>query len=352
MILRNITNQKERILTALWIGGEVNPKELETIITKKYLPNLLYRLETEGLIKRKRYKGLRTVRLSDKGIEFVCKNYRLFANDSPSGNLYDRTVGKDEVVKKQRKARALISFSGSGIEVTNDASRLMTETTQPVYVDAGEIKRNLGPEVQGSRISGIYLTENETFRVYASDGLFQIFETTEDRIITRLKNMLMRNNDAAKLINDMVICNTIEDMLPFVNVNRQIGRNGAKLYSVSKGEENKYFIPADNCKIQLDIISDEAIRDKVINEVLSNSLGTEVTNRELTVFNDGYIISLLDLNMGNIKMVMEYMTLKNAKPVTVVWLDEYEDVFEIIFKNRVSHVGVSRGQIEEIISGR
>lgn len=349
MILRNIMNQKERLLTALWMGGEVNVKDLETIITPKYLPNLLYRLDQDRLIKRKRYSGIRTVSLSDRGIEFVCRKYGLFSDDSPSGDLYEKTVGKDETVRKQRRARGFISFSNAGVFITNDASRMFEETKEPFYVDSYELKKSLGPEVQGSRVSGIYLTKGETFRVYSTDGLFQIFDSIEERLVARLRNTIMRNNEAARKINDIVLCHSIEDMAPFVNNNKQIGKNGAKLYAVTAGDTCKYFIPSDNCKRQLSIITDENIREKKINDVLSKSLGVTVSNKEFSPMGDGYVVSVLDLNLGTIRKIMEHINIKNAKPLTVIWHENYESVFIKIFKDKVNYVSISDEQLEEII---
>lgn len=349
MILNNIKNQKERLMTCLWLGGEVNINDLKCVVTESYLLNLLYRLERSRLIKRKKYEGIKTVSLTDLGIEYVCQHYYLYANESPAGNLYEKSVGKDETNRKQKRAKSFIAFSNAGINVCTTANipNISETVSEAIYIDSFNLKKKMGAEVQGSRVTGVYITKDETFKVFATDGMFQTLLPVEQRFEYRLQNKLMKNNLASKYMRDIIMCSFIEDMIPFLNYKRETGEGGGKIYNITSTDRNKYFVPTEHAKLQLGILGNMKRRNETINEILSNNLNCKVSNKVFEKYNDGLITSILDLNLGLIKDIRQ--RINEGEKITVICLEDYIPFFNKLFREQTDFITVTKDDILELI---
>jgi len=352
MQLNRIENQKERVLTALWMGGEVNVNDLYMCVNEKYLPNLLYRLEKSGLIKRRKAKGLdiKTACLTEDGIDYVYLNYGLHPQDSPSGDLNVKTTGADSINRKQRRARSFMAFSNAGYEITNEVPNITHEVNEPIYIDSYNLKKELKAEVQGARASGVFMTPNELFLVYPENEHFQIQNKYELSFLDRLQRK-MELNDARMNTGEIVLSSSNEMLEKLILTTRRREIGGGS-YIVKSSDRNKFFVSANHeTATQLMLLSHMAERNEVINEKLSDLLGTPVSNLEFKNFKDGYIINLLDLNLGLIKATHELIFKK--KKVYVLCMLEQEEMFKELFTktiNREAYIELITIPKEDILS--
>jgi len=341
--IRTIKSNRERLLTLLFIGGEIAVNDIEVYITPKYVPNLLYRLQSEGLIKRHKYGRVRTVYLTDAGINFVYKKYGLYSTDSAVENLFDRTVGKEECIRTQRRARSFVAFASAGIDIEKKYERMRTPFKESFYIDSLVYKPNLGKEIKGSRATGLFVTKHEVYTVYSSEGMFNYIQTIEDRAKRRINNQLMSNNKVEKKEGEIILCTSINELGEFLNTDRAVERttkyldNNQKLKTKSYeiAGNDKYFIPLCCAETLIRLHEDIITRDEKLNEIFSQKLnkGVNVSNKELNTYissktnSKEYIVSIIDLNLLTLKRINDAVR-KHKKNVTVIGDEKFQKFFE------------------------
>jgi hypothetical protein len=347
MNLKNIANKKERILSALWLGGEVNVKDLKYIVEGSYLPNLLNRLEKEKLIRRKKYRNVKVAYLTDEGIDYVCLHYYLYNKDSPVENLYERSIKNEEVMRKEKRAKAYIAFSFAGVKILQTIPDISTKTQEQMYIDSYKLKKKLGDEVRGSRITGIYFTPDEVYRVFSTEGNFIISPPVEKRVITRLRTKIMENNETKKKIKDIVLCSNIEQISMLIN-EKNVTISGGSMYKIYTNERNQYYVPLCDAAEQIQLISNIKNRDVEINNILSRNVGNEISNRKLIEYENGYIVNILDLNLGIIQTVFEMS--RKGKNITVICRQKYITFFNNLFQQKVEFITISDEDFKLLIN--
>ncbi len=64
-----------------------------------------------------------------------------------------------------------------------------------------------------------------------------------------------------------------------------------------------------------------------------------ISNREITDYDNGKVVNLLDLNMGLIKQVRYYAD--DGKNVTAIILSEYEEFFNELYNHTVNLITIN-----------
>lgn len=81
-----------------------------------------------------------------------------------------------------------------------------------VHVNSNKIKKELGEEVRGSRVTGLLLTPEESYMVYCSEGGFLKIEVTERQIKKRLISRLFPQSRERSELKDIVLCPSLKNI--------------------------------------------------------------------------------------------------------------------------------------------
>lgn len=336
-------NMTEKVIMCLSIYEEVNQEDLKCIIPKEKLSKHINRLQTRGLIKKRKVKNIKTLSLTLDGVNHLTRYdsfwYDTYKLDAPLEQ-------RDEYrMTYQRRVRSQLAFIVGNIKA-DMFTKIEESINTPIYLDSYSVKKQLGEEIKGSRATGFCITPEETFITYATEGGFAVIPPVEDKLKNRLKNLLPQTS-ARDEMKEIVITTNIESIKNILKPTRYVNKL-MQTYTATMTEREKYFVPIEYARLQIPLITHKKLRDEFINRKLSEVIGSKVNNRECINYSeDRKIVSLLDLNLGLISYTRAMST--GGQNITAVVLDKYQPFFDKLFNGLVEFMTVTEEDIYSIM---
>ena len=344
-MVKNIADIKgttERLVTCIGAFTIVNQADLVAIMPGKDVGNNIRQLKHNGIVETKNIDGMKLIYLTEKGQKKLEKYGNYFQEEFE----LDFFLEPRDYSRKsyQRHSRGKIAFMVGGVNVSNIADMNMGDNT-PVYIDGYKIKKAMGygDEIRSSRVTGICLTPEESFVVYCCEGGFTKVERTEQAYKNKLIRTLPQSRNRSEL-KEIVVGTDIKSLKGLLYGRRQVNRDTTN-YIADSTDRNKYFVPVDCSRLQIRLLINAEFRDEIINRRLEESLSDvlpglkRISNREITDYDNGKVVNLLDLNMGLIKQVRYYAD--DGKNVTAIILSEYEEFFNELYNHTVNLITIN-----------
>ena len=340
----------EKIIECVGCFGVVNQADLKAVlpgIDMSKISNNVRQLKAKGFIDAQEVYGMRLLSLTDKGDKKQERyNNRLWEDYQLEKEIKNNLQGK---ASYQRHARGKIAFMEAGADII-ERHGFEWGDKEATYIDSWKVKQLLGEgeDINSARVTGICLTPEESFMVYCSEGSFTKIESCERNFKNRLKKNLPQSPSRNEL-KEIVIGTDINDMSGIITGKRKANQT-TSFYVVQTTDRDKYFVPANNASLQLSFLLNKKFRDETVNRILENSLRdklqglNKISNREITQYENGEVVNLLDLNVGLIKSTK--LKADDGRWITAIVLDKYEEYFSNYFNDNIELVKISSEDIE------
>ena len=365
--IKELNGFTQQILTAINLCEVVNTDDLKALFPKNDISNNIRQLKYRGLVNTGMMDDIKYVEITEKGKKKVEKY----------GNAMERVYGFEDIpylssshkkIRHQRHSKAMLAFIESGIK-SNKYLTLQDGENEAVYIDGYTIKKELGEEVKGARVTGVLLTPTETFTVYSCENRgFAIISQTEksykQRLITHTPNTKERS-----YVKDIVVATSINVINNFL-FNKKTLRENLRNYTADNSKKDQFLVPMENFEFQIKFLADGKMRNETLNKILLKSVnknGTnvkEISNIRFTEYEkmqepkssederEGKMLigNLLDLNLGMIKEAYGKMLDDNVKEMKLLILADYEDFFKELYTDKkIELVCISKDDINEIM---
>lgn len=331
----------ERVLTVLSLYEYVNINDFRAVLKSvntgnkskpRDISNNIRQLKHRGYINVKKDDNIKLLSITDKGLKRLENIY----NDLQYtyGLNIELTENRAYSRKKyQEHVRGQLAFIEGGVNAKRNAT-IADGDREPTYIDMHKIKKELGEEVRGSRVTGLLLTPEESYMVYCSEGGFLKIEVTERQIKKRLISRLFPQSRERSELKDIVLCPSLKNINGLLFNRVQVNKKSTN-YIARETDRNKYLMTMEEPELQTFLLTHKKFRDETLNEELFESLADalpgvkRISNREFTDYDNGKVVNLLDLNLGLIKKAKNYCM--EGQMIALIILSEYEEFFENYF---------------------
>lgn len=349
MKIDNKYSNASKILIYLYLSGEVRYEHIKKIIQNSgVLKTEINRLKKRGYIEKRKPEFGSSIYLTEDGIRYVEEKFDLYSANSPVGELRYSVVKKVRMTSRQLRGMNIIAFGNTQIEVAEKIPTLNEPRNESIYIDTFRLKKELGQEVKQARVNGVCITKDEVYKIYGVDGQFKMLKPIEQRFIDRLKNKKMDGNPAQRTINEIVLSSNEKTLKAIMSTTREKSDEKSSLYYINSKDTHKYYVPFKTSEFQLKIATSKENRNKILN-ALNSELNSDMKTNWFGVVDNQFYMNLIDLNMGNIKKVMECNKHSPERIVTIVCLEEQKEMLDQIFEKENSYILLDRKQVEDII---